>query len=153
MEIDYHYAVKLYFNKGTSLSVLFSDGITKRYDMMTMTKIHPYFIKLEDRKLFISGQLDWFGIVWNDEIDVDADEIYYEGILEPNREDATEALLGFQIKYARLKKELTQEQFSKIVHIDQADLSKIENAKLSPTLSTIKRIAKALDTTFTLTVN
>ena len=30
----HHEAVKLYYNEGTSLSVLFSDGITKRYAVM-----------------------------------------------------------------------------------------------------------------------
>ena len=149
----FHKAVQLYFNKGTSLSVLFEDGITKTYDVMKLAKRYKPLYALKDRKLFLSGKLDWYGIVWNDELDMEAETIYVEGKTIENKEDATEALLGFQIKYARLKKQLTQEDFSKIVHIDQADLSKIENAKLSPTLSTIKRIAKALDTTFHLTVN
>lgn len=149
----FHEAVQLYFEEGTFLSVLFSNGITKTYDVMELAKRYKQLYALKDRKLFLSGKLDWYGIVWNESLDMEAETIYAEGKTIKNKEDATEALLGFQIKYARLKKELTQEQFSKIVHIDQADLSKIENAKLSPTLSTIKRIAKALDTTFTLTVN
>lgn len=147
------YGVKLYFNKGTSVSVLFSDNVTRRADVGWLIKRHPQCKILKDRKVFLSGKLDWFGITWTDEIDCDLEDIFFDGEIEPNREDAVEALLGFQILYARLSKELTQKQLSKKTHIDQADLSKIENGKLSPNLSTIKRIAKALDTSFNLTIN
>ena len=152
MSKDEYYAVKLYFNEGTSLSVLFSDGKTRRYDVIGLINKFPQCKPLLDRKVFLKGKLDWFGITWTDEIDFDIDDIYYDGIIEENRDDAVEALLGFQIRYARMKKQLTQEDLSDVSIIDQADISKIENGKLSPTLNTIKRIARALDTTITLTI-
>ena len=148
----FYEGVKLYFNEGTSLSVLFSNGITKRYDVMELAKSYKPLKALKDRKLFLIGKLNVYGITWTDELDIGTDTIYYEGITEKNREDAVEVLLAFQIKQARLKKELTQEGLSDISEIDQADISKIENGKLSPTLNTIKRIARALDTTITLTI-
>ena len=148
----HHEAVKLYYNEGTSLSVLFSNGVTKRYDVMDLAKSFKQLQALKDRKLFLTGELDIYGITWTDQIDMDAETIYYEGLEEKNREDAVEALLAFQIKQARLKKQLTQGGLSKVSKMDQADISKIENGKLSPTLNTIKRIARALDTTITLTI-
>ena len=148
----HHEAVKLYYNEGTSLSILFSDGITKRYDVMDLAKSYKPLLALKDRKLFLKGELSLFSITWTDELDMETETVYCEGVKEKNREDAIEALLAFQIKQARLKKELTQEGLSSISEIDQADISKIENGKLSPTLNTIKRIARALDTTITLTI-
>lgn len=148
----FYEGVRLYFNEGTSLSVLFSNGITKRYNVMELAKSYKPLKALKDRKLFLKGKLNVYGITWTDELDIGTDTVYYEGITEKNREDAVEALLAFQIKQARLKKELTQEGLSDISEMDQADISKIENGKLSPTLNTIKRIARALDTTITLTI-
>ena len=148
----FYEGVRLYYNEGTSLSVLFSNGVTKRYDVMDLAKTYKPLLALKDRKLFLKGKLNWYGITWTDELDIGTDTIYYEGTTEENREDAVEALLGFQVQYARLKKELTQEGLSNVSKMDQADISKIENGKLSPTLNTIKRIARALDTTITLTI-
>ena len=148
----FYEGVRLYYNEGTSLSVLFSNGVTKRYDVMDLAKTYKPLLALKDRKLFLKGKLNWYGITWTDELDIGTDTIYYEGTTEKNREDAVEALLAFQIKQARLKKQLTQGGLSKVSKMDQADISKIENGKLSPTLNTIKRIARALDTTITLTI-
>ena len=148
----HHEAVKLYYNEGTSLSVLFSDGITKRYDVMELAKSYKPLKALKDRKLFLKGELSIFGITWTDELDMETETVYLGGVIEKNREDTVEALLAHQIKQARLKKELTQDGLSDISEMDQADISKIENGKLSPTLNTIKRIARALDTTITLTI-
>ncbi len=119
---------------------------------MDLSKNFKQLLALKDRKLFLKGKLDWYGITWTNELDLDTETVYNEGVIEENRDDAIEALLGFQIQYARIEKELTQEDLSKISKIDQADISKIENGKLFPTLNTIKRIAKALDTTITLTI-
>ena len=148
----FYEGVRLYFNEGTSLSVLFSNGITKRYNVMELAKSYKPLKALKDRKLFLKGELSIFGITWTDELDMETETVYCEGVKEKNREDAVEALLAFQIKQARLKKELTQKGLSDVSAMDQADISKIENGKLSPTLNTIKRIAKALDTTITLTI-
>lgn len=146
-------AVKIYFKKGTTLQVLFSDGITKQYDVLLFANKYPQLNKLNNRKLFIKGKL--FGtsaIVWNDELDIDVDVIYEDGNIVENADDACEVLLGYQIKQARLKKQLTQFELSNKIDIDQADLSKIENGKLCPSLSTIKRIAKGLNTKITINV-
>ena len=110
----FYEGVRLYYNEGTSLSVLFSNGVTKRYDVMDLAKTYKPLLALKDRKLFLKGKLNWYGITWTDELDIGTDTIYYEGTTEENREDAVEALLGFQVQYARLKKELTQEGLSNV---------------------------------------
>ena len=109
----HHEAVKLYYNEKTSLSILFSNGVTKRYDVMDLSKNFKQLLALKNRKLFLKGKLDWYGITWTNELDLDTETVYNEGITEENRDDAIEALLGFQIQYARLEKELTKEEHMK----------------------------------------
>lgn len=142
-----HKAIKLYLKEGTTIDILFLDGKTKRYDVLKMSKKYSKLNDLKDRKIFLSGKLfGWGGVIWNDELDLDANVIYEDGEDVESEENATEIILGFLIKQARLEKQLTQEELSNLIDIDQADLSKIENGKLCPSLSTIKRISKGLNT-------
>jgi len=45
---------------------------------------------------------------------------------------------------ARIEQNLTQKDIAKLAHINQADVSKLENGTKNPSLSMMKRIAKAL---------
>ena len=139
-------AVKLYLKKGTTVEILFSDGITKRYDVLKLANKYPQLKQLKNRELFLSGKLfGWGGIYWNDDLDLDAEVVYEDGIIVKSEEKSSEIILGYNIKQERLKKNITQAQLSSIVNIDQADLSKIENGNLSPSLSTIKKIVRGLN--------
>jgi transcriptional regulator with XRE-family HTH domain len=50
-----------------------------------------------------------------------------------------------QFKELRLKNRLTQSQLAKKLGMDKAQVSRIENGKFNLTLTTINRIAAALD--------
>lgn len=140
-------AVKLYLKKGTTIQILFSDGITKEYDVLELSQKYPELNALKNRKLFNSGRLfGWGGVIWNEELDLDAQVVYEDGITVKSEEKAPEIILGFQIKQARLAKQLSQLELSEIAGIDQADISKIENGRICPSLSTVKRIARGLNT-------
>lgn len=54
-------------------------------------------------------------------------------------------LLGDNIKYYRKQKNIQQSELAKIIGIDQANLSKIENGKTDLVLSSIKKIADGLN--------
>ena len=139
-------AVKLYLKQDTTIRVLFDDGITKEYDVLSLSKKYPQLNALKDRKLFLKGKLfGWGGVVWNDDLDLDADTIYEDGVTVESEEKATEIILGYNIKQARLKKQLTQEELSQLTKIDQSDISKIESGILCPTLNTLKKIARGLN--------
>jgi len=47
--------------------------------MATLFDQYPQFRALEDRKLFISGKLYTYLILWNDELDIGTDTIYELG--------------------------------------------------------------------------
>ena len=64
------------------LSVQFSEGVTKRYDVKSLFDKYPMFLPLkDDPALFSSVEVDvgGYGIVWNDDIDIAFDELFYNG--------------------------------------------------------------------------
>ena len=80
MIIMFHKAVDVKFQKGTVVEVTFQDGMVKQYDMMVLSKKYPQVSALKDRKLFLSGRLmGYYGIIWNDDIDIETEEIYEFG--------------------------------------------------------------------------
>lgn len=63
------------------LSVQFSEGVTKIYDVKPLFDKWPAFDALKDRKLFFEVVVDvgGYGVVWNDDIDLSCDELFYNG--------------------------------------------------------------------------
>ena len=76
----FHKAIDLKFLDGTSLEVCFQDGVVKRYDMRVLFSKYPQLKQLEDRALFLSGNLmGAYGIVWSDDLDIETETIYEDG--------------------------------------------------------------------------
>jgi len=67
----------------------------------------------------------------------------------PAREDYEHELsmgiLGHLIKKTRQERRLTQEQLGKLVGVQKAQISKLENSANSATIGTIGKVFKALD--------
>lgn len=64
------------------LSVQFSEGVTKHYDVKPLFDKHPMFLPLKDHPaLFSSVEVDvgGYGIIWNDDIDIACDELFFNG--------------------------------------------------------------------------
>ena len=67
---------------GFILSVQFSEGITKHYDLNQLFDKYPMFMPLKDQpELYYSASVDvgGYGIVWNDDIDIACDELFQNG--------------------------------------------------------------------------
>ena len=138
-------AVKLYLKEGTKLEVLFDDGLTKRYDMERLFTKYPWVSALKDRRLFLQGKLlGWGSIVWNEEIDVDAETVYDCGDTVDSPADADQLIFGYRLKKARLEAELTQSDLSERTGVDQSDISKLEKGTLNPSIGLLRRVAKGL---------
>lgn len=143
----FHKAVKLEFNKGTVLELTFQDGQVKRYDMKVLFEKYPQLTALKDRELFTSGRLmGFYGIMWNDDLDIEAETIYEEGETVRVEKPAAGIMIGNAVSAARARKGLSQKALSEITGIDQSDLSKIERGVANPSVGTLSRIAEALDT-------
>ena len=65
------------------LSVQFSEGVTKIYDVKPLfNRLEPFRVLLNDPDLFYGVYVDTggYGIVWNDAIDLSCDELYENGV-------------------------------------------------------------------------
>lgn len=139
-------AIKLILRENTIFDLMFLDGVVKRYDILSLSNKFPQLNELKDRKLFLSGKLfGWSGVIWNEDLDIDAETVYEEGIdVTDEYNDISVYILGYEIKEKRLERELSQEELANLSGIDQSDLSKIERGTLNPSLKLIDRIAKGL---------
>ena len=64
------------------LSVQFSEGVTKHYDMKLLFERHPMFDPLRKHlEMYYSATVDTggYGVIWNDDIDISCDELFFNG--------------------------------------------------------------------------
>jgi len=130
------------------LLITFRDGIKKIYDVRKLYEELPQFSVLEDdRKMFERVRVDvgGYGISWNDELDLAAEELWENGEEIGEREipDVSDALAE-SLCVMRKRVGMTQVQLAKRTGIAQADISKIERGLANPSLSTLKRLADGM---------
>ena len=135
--------------ENVTLLVQFQNGIEKKYDIKSLYCIFPQFKIFEtDKHLFESVTVDagGYGISWNDNLDLDAEDIW-EGGIETGNIKSVDFIVatGLNIMTARESIGLTQKELSIRTGIDQADISKIERGILNPSLNKIKRLAEGMD--------
>ena len=140
----FYRATKVKFKEGTKLEVTFVDGCVKRYDMAEMFEVHPTLKQLEDRKIFESGKLMTYGIVWNEDLDIGTDTIYEEGRTVRKVRPAPNIDIGDAVSYARVCENMSQKELAELTGIDNSDISKIERGVSNPSVATLKKIAWAL---------
>lgn len=134
--------------KNFVLHVVFRNGIEKSYDMCNLFSVFPQFKVFEsDIDLFYQVKVDMggYGISWNDDLDLNAEDIWEAGI-ETGRKmdvDITDALAESLIR-ARNIVGMTQKQLSEVTGIYQADISKIERGHANPSVATLKRLADGM---------
>lgn len=136
------------------LLIEFLNGIEKTYDVKFLYSIFPQFKVFEtDKKLFNQVQVDagGYGISWNDDLDLDAEDIWEDGIEVGKKKVDIVAELAENLTKAREIANITQKQLSEVTGIHQADISKIERGLANPSLSTLKRLAKGMGMELQLT--
>ena len=123
-------------------------GEIVQYDVQKLFPILPQFeILLHDTSLAFNLHTDigGYGVSWNDDLDLDSETIWEDGTLiciEPiDIAQSVAASLARAREYAHL----TQKQLSEKTGIYQSDISKIERGNANPSLSTLKRLAAAMD--------
>ncbi len=127
------------------LELTFQDGKVKQYNMSSLFSKYPQLRALEDRALFKSGRLaGGYGVIWNDELDVDAETVYEDGKTVRTVKPAVNIAIGEAVLAARAGRGFSQKELSEASGIDQSDLSKIERGIANPSINTLKRIADAL---------
>ena len=135
------------------MEVVFQDGLVKQYDMSVLFEKYPQLMLLEDRELFLSGQLQgYYGIVWNDELDIETETIYQNGTTVEIREKSAPVKAGEAVEAFRKKKKVSQDELSERTGIHQAEISKLERGIANPSVKTLERIAQALGGRLEITI-
>ena len=141
----FHKAIDMKLLEGTALEVTFQDGNIKRYDMRALFQKYPQLRQLENRDLFLSGRMmGAYGIVWNDEIDIETETIYEDGQTVRKQEPIHHNASSHAVYAARAAAGLSQKQLAALSGIDQSDISRIERGVANPSVETLERIAGAL---------
>lgn len=141
----FHKAVNLEFKEGTTLELTFQDGKVMQYDMALLFDKYPQLCALKNRDLFLAGRLmGSYGIIWNDELDIETETIYEEGQTVRRVRPAASVMAGSEVAKARAKMGLSQKELSEKTGIDQSDISKIERGVANPSIATLTRIAEEL---------
>ena len=131
--------------------VVFQNGVEKLYDIQQLCSVFPQFMVLKsDKELYkqVKTDVGGAGISWNDELDLDAEELWEHGIctgkqyaLEPLQE------LAVKLTEARESRKMTQKVLAECTGITQGDISKIENGRANPSVQTLQRLAEGLQMT------
>lgn len=141
--------VKIEAKENLILIATFADGEVVSFDVKTLFERYPVFRTLEDEKLFNSVVIDGvgYGISWNDDLDLSSDGIYSRGKHIGKVDPALKLIVGQAIAEARNEKGMSQRDLAAKTGIMQAEISKIEQGKGNPTLTTLQKIAKSLGRT------
>lgn len=130
------------------IEAVFYDGQIVQYDVKQLFVVFPVFRVFEDdQKLFRSVKADQggYGVSWNDELDLDAETIWEDGVLiEKSKKTDINHLLAYHLLLARKQANITQKELAERTGIYQADISKIERGLGNPSLSTLSRLAEGL---------
>lgn len=148
-------ATKVKFLDDVKLELTYQDGKIIRYDMSTMFSAFPQLEELRNnRELFTHGHLDpgGYGIIWNDDLDYDATSIYEDGEVVGQEETSINQQIGSLLQKTREEMNVTQSELSRLSHIDQGDISKIERGTGNPTIAKIQKLFKALGRSISLTL-
>lgn len=148
-------ATKIKFLDDVLLELTFQDGKVIRYDMSSMFSKYPQLEELRNnRDLFINGHLDpgGYGIIWNEDLDFDTTSIYEDGEVVGQAETTMNQQIGTLLLRTREEMNVTQTELSRMSHVDQGDISKIERGVGNPTIAKINKLFKALGKSISLTV-
>ena len=133
------------FLDGTKLEVAFQDGQVKQFDMACLFEKYPQLAALRNRNLFEFGRLmGAYGIVWNDELDIETESIYEEGVTVRTESPAPGQIAAEAVRSARAAAQISQAELAAMTGIDQSDISRIERGMANPSVGTLSRIANAL---------
>lgn len=134
---------------------IFADGEVVLFDVKTLFKKYPAFQQLESTELFNNLTIDGigYGVSWNDELDLSSDGIYVKGEHIAKVDPEIRLLVGQAVAQAREEKGMSQRELSRSSGIMQAEISKIEQGKGNPTITTLQKLSKSLGCTITSFLN
>lgn len=144
MTTMFHKAVEIEYLNGTEFRLTFMDGKVVQYDISLLFSKYPQLTALKDRELFTRGRLFDYGIIWNDDLDLEVETVYQGGVIVRDGVALPGRLAAYAVLAARTESGLTQKELASRSGIDQSDISKIERGVANPSVGTLTRLADAL---------
>lgn len=145
----HHVITKITAKSKGLLEAQFIGGEVKQYNIQKMVPYFPQLkLLLSDEDLFGQVKLEagGVGVYWNDELDLDGEDIWYDGeLIRIEKVDSSE-ILASNLASMRNRKGLTQKDLAEKSGITQADISRIERARSNPSVETLKRLAEGMGT-------
>ena len=131
---------------GMKFNSYFATGEVVTFDVKTIMDRYPVFHALENEELFKMIQIDGggYGVCWNDDLDLSSDGIFNHGKIIAKLDPQINIIVGQAIQEAREEKGISQRELSRTSGVMQAEISKIEQGKGNPTISTLQKLAKSL---------
>lgn len=127
------------------LWVRFIGGAVKIYDAKPLLKKwEPFRVFKKDKSLFKKVYVGsgGYGVIWNDDLDLACNELWYNGVAE-NLQDVMATELLCKLVAARQKKGLSQRDVEQKTGIKQPVIARVESGMTDPQLSTLIKIAAA----------
>lgn len=91
-------------------------------------------------------------VKWITHEELKADLMKNPGFRREYEKLETEFQIARQIIGARIKKKMSQEELAKKVNTGQAVISRLEGMNGKPSISLLERVARALETKFSITI-
>lgn len=134
--------------KDMELLVWFAGGETKRYAVAPLLERWPAFEALADERTFAGVRVDpgGYGVSWNDEVDLSADELYANGVAVEVSGEALDHLIC-EILRSRREKGFTQASLEEASGVRQPVIARMEGGDTSPRIDTVLRVLAPLGKT------
>lgn len=128
---------------------IFTDGKKKIFDVkLLMQKYEPFKVFESNMELFLSARVGpgGYAVIWNDELDISADSVYYDGRTYDVKKENAKILkeLKKYVKHIRKKEKISQKILSELSGIPQPAIARIESGSSDPQVSTLSRILSPL---------
>ena len=128
---------------------IFTDGKKKIFDVkLLMQKYEPFKVFESNMELFLSARVGpgGYAVIWNDELDISADSVYYDGRTYDVKKENAKVLkeLTKYVKHIRKKEKISQKILSELSGIPQPAIARIESGSSDPQVSTLSRILSPL---------
>lgn len=138
------------------LLVGFTSGEYKQLDLKPLIdKYAPFKSLTEVTGLYEQVKIDvgGYGLVWNDDLDIDADGIYEKGVAcePPSDIDAYKQKLVEEFVKARKNARLSQKQLEILSGIPQPCIARMEKGITDPQLTTLLKMLSPLGLTLSIT--
>ena len=132
----------------TKLIAFFENEDPRLYDVAPLMHKWPAFSQLTDTTLFNSVKVDpgGYGISWNEEIDLSADEIYHNGHALKIVVKETQRVVE-DVKKARIAACVSQSQLGQAAGLKQPVIARLESGAAIPRLDTLLKLLAPLGKT------